>query len=289
MTEVFERDLQSAPARSARTRREALDVVPWWRWVGHAGYIAEGVIYLLIGGFALLAAVEPSQEPNGSKGSLERLDAEPFGHAMLAVLALGLAAFVFWQVIVAVIDPEHRRGRYTFNRLAARAGHLCNGALHAVLVGQAIWRLLGIDVGGDDKRAQAVWTGRVLALPHGRWMVAAAGTGFVVLGLFQIYRAVTHKKMERVDLTHAKLRRLIVTFGTLGFFARGVLLGLIGAYLVDAARRSDTTDASGVAGALSALKRLEYGPWLLGMVAVGLICYGCAQILKEPYRNFRAS
>jgi hypothetical protein len=60
---------------------------PWLRWVGHSGYVVEGVVYVLIGAFALMAALEPSQQPNGYKGALAKLAAAPFGDAMLALLA----------------------------------------------------------------------------------------------------------------------------------------------------------------------------------------------------------
>jgi hypothetical protein len=68
-------------------------LAPWLRWVGHSGYVAEGVVYVLIGGFAMMSALEPSQQPNGYKGALAKLAGAPFGDAMLALLALGLAAF----------------------------------------------------------------------------------------------------------------------------------------------------------------------------------------------------
>jgi hypothetical protein len=270
---------QDAPTALAR----------WLRWVGHSGYVAEGVVYVLIGAFALIAALEPSQQPNGYKGALAKLAAAPFGDAMLALLALGLAAFVLWQVVLGILDPEHRRDRRTVRRRAVRLGYLLNGALHGVLVGEAVWRLLGFGGAADEGHSQAVWTARAMALPLGRWMTAATGAGIALFGVFQWYRAASQSKTERVDLTHTRLRSVIIALGTFGFLARGVLFGLIGAFLIDAARRYDTANATGIAGALSALKRQEYGHWLLGAVAAGLICYGFFQILKEPYRKFRSS
>jgi hypothetical protein len=264
-------------------------VTPWLRWVGHSGYVAEGVIYALIGAFALVAALEPSQQPNGYKGALAKLAAASYGDAMLALLALGLAAFVLWQAVLGVLDPEHRRARRTIKRRAVRLGYLLNGALHGVLVGEAVALLFGFGGATDEGHSQAVWAGRAMALPLGRWMTAAAGAGIVLFGLFQLYRAASRNKTERVDLTHTRLRGVIIALGIFGFLARGVLFGLIGAFLIDAARHYDTADATGIAGALSALKRQEYGHWLLGAVAAGLICYGFFQILKEPYRKFCTS
>jgi hypothetical protein len=275
---------------TGNSRQDAPTVVaPWLRWVGHSGYVAEGVVYVLLGIFALMAALEPSQRPDGYKGALAKLAAAPFGDAVLALLALGLTAFVLWQVMLAMLDPEHRRDRRTVKRRAVRLGYLLNGALHGVLVGEAVWRLLGIGAGADGGHSQAVWTARAMTLPLGRWMTAATGAGIALFGVFQWYRAASRNKTERVDLTQTRLRGLIVALGTIGFLTRGVLFGLIGAFLIDAAWRNDTANATGIAGALSALKRQEYGHWLLGAVAAGLICYGFFQILKEPYRKFRTS
>lgn len=264
-------------------------LAPWLRWVAHSGYVAEGLIYVLIGAFALIAAFEPSQQPNGYKGALAKLAAAPFGCALLALLALGLAAFVLWEVVLGILDPEHRRDRRTLKRRAVRLGYLFNGALHGVLVGEAVWRLLGFGGAVDGGHSQAVWTSRAMALPLGRSMTAATGMGIALFGVFQWYRAISRNKTERVDLTHTRLRRVIIALGAFGFLARGVVFGLIGAFLIDAARRYNTANATGIAGALSALKRQEYGHWLLGAVAAGLICYGLFQILKEPYRKLRAS
>jgi hypothetical protein len=257
--------------------------------VGHSGYVAEGLVYVLLGGLAMMAALEPAQQPNGYKGALAKLAAAPFGDALLALLALGLAAFVLLQFVLGLLDPEHRGERQTAKRRAMRLGYLLNGALHSILVGEAVWRLLGLGGAADGGHSQAVWTARAMALPLGRWMTAATGSGIALFGIFQWYLAVSRTKIDSVDLSQTKLRGLISALGTCGFLARGVLFGLIGAFLIDAARRYNTADATGIAGALGALKRQEYGHWLLGVVAAGLICYGLFQILKEPFRKFRAS
>jgi hypothetical protein len=261
-------------------------LAPWLRWLGHTG---EGVVYVLIGALALVAALEPSQEPNGYKGALAKLAAAPFGDALLALLALGLAACVLWQWVLGILDPEHRHDRRTVKRRAMRLGYLLNGALHGVLVGETVWRLLGYGGAADQGYSQAAWTARAMALPLGRLFTAATGAGIAAFGLFQWYRAVSRNKTDRVDLTHTKLRGLLIALGTFGFLARGILFGVIGALLIDAARRFNSANARGIAGALGALKHQEYDHWLLGTVAAGLMCYGVFQILKEPYRNFRAS
>ncbi len=262
--------------------------VPGMRWVARCGYVAEGVIYLLIGGLALAAAFEPGRRPDGSKGALAKLGDAAWGGAMLTVLMVGLAAFVLWQLVQAFSDPEHRRDRWSAKRVSARLGFLLNAALHSVLVGAAAWRLFAFGGGEDGGRAQAHWTGLAMQLPLGRWGVAVTGVGVTVFGLFQLYLAAMPSKYERVDLTHTKLRGSIIALGVLGFVAPGVVFGLVGAFLVHAAWRRDAEKATGIAGALAALKRQPYGPWLLGAVAVGLMAYGVFQIAKARYREIRA-
>ena len=80
---------------------------------------------------------------------------------------------------------------------------------------------------------------------------AADGAGIVLFGLFQLYRAGSRNKTERVDLTHARLGGAIIDLGIFGIVARGGLFGLNGAFRSDAARHYDTADATGMAGALN--------------------------------------
>lgn len=256
----------------------------WLRWMARCGYVAEGLVYVLIGGFALVVAFEPGQRPQGSKGALARLGDAPLGEAMLTVLGAGLAAFVLWQGAQALFDPEHRRDRWTLKRMAARLGCLLNAALHAVLIGEAAWHVLTAGGDADHGQAQAHWTARVMQLPLGRWAVALTGIGIVVFGLFQFYRAATGVEDKDLDLSHTRLRIPLVALGIVGCAARGVVLTLVGVFLVHAAWRYSAAHATGVAGALSTLKAQPYGAWLLGAVALGLLAYGLFQIARARFR-----
>jgi hypothetical protein len=261
----------------------------WERWVGHIGYSSEGFVYLLIGGFALLAQWQRRRQPNGSQGAFAELATTPFGTALLALLALGLAAFILWQLILAVIDPEHRRERISAQRRMVRLGHVFTAVLYSILVGEAIWQLLGLGPRDGGAATQVRWTLWTLQLPLGRYAVGAVGVGIGIFALAQFYRAVTADKIKRVDLSKARLRVLIKIAGTYGYISRSVLFGLVGLYLVDAAWRFDARYSGGFAGALNALQQRPYGSWLLGSVACGLMSYGAFQIGKERYRRFSQS
>jgi hypothetical protein len=257
----------------------------WQRWLGHSGYIAEGLLYLLVGFFALLAAVGREQQPNGSKGALAKLGGSAFGEALLALIAVGLAAFVIWQLVLAIADPEHRANRSSPGRRWVRLGHLLNGLFHIVFVYEAVWGMFGLSHADNEKQTQVHWTARAFAVPVGRYVVALIGVGIALFGLWQFYRAVTRDKNKRVDLGRTRLRFPINALGVYGLAARGALFVLVGGYLMNAAWRHDPRYAGGVAGALGGLKAQPYGEWLLGVAATGLMCYGLYQVAKERYRR----
>jgi hypothetical protein len=75
------------------------------RWAvpfGRAGYMARGVVFLLIGGFLIMAALHArSSEAKGLGGALETLEAQPYGWALLALTAAGLIAFGLFGIAQA--------------------------------------------------------------------------------------------------------------------------------------------------------------------------------------------
>ena len=75
-------------------RRLAPDIPSWIVPFGRAGYAARAVVFLVMGGFLVVAAwqSDPS-EARGLGGVLTALQAQPFGQALFGLVALGLAAF----------------------------------------------------------------------------------------------------------------------------------------------------------------------------------------------------
>jgi len=113
----------------------------WMRWTARCGFVAEGAMYLLLGGFALIAAFFSRQRPQGYLGAMDRLAELPLGGFMLVALLAGLAAFVAWKLIEATFDPEYRSTRHCVNRLLARLGYLGSALIQSVLIGGAAWHL----------------------------------------------------------------------------------------------------------------------------------------------------
>jgi hypothetical protein len=79
------------------------DAAKWIRPLGRLGFAARGVVFLLIGGFLIVAAVHSrAAEAKGIGGALRTLQAQPYGSLLLGITALGLFAFGVFGVVEGV-------------------------------------------------------------------------------------------------------------------------------------------------------------------------------------------
>jgi hypothetical protein len=75
----------------------------WIVPLGRLGFGARGVVFLMIGGFLVLAAVNSrSSQVKGLGGALETLQAQPYGWALLGLTAAGLLAFGLFGFVQAL-------------------------------------------------------------------------------------------------------------------------------------------------------------------------------------------
>ena len=71
------------------------------------GYAARGVVSLLVGLLALLAAFgRGGGAATGSKGALQELLLHPLGSVLLAAVALGLFGFALWRALQSMLDAD---------------------------------------------------------------------------------------------------------------------------------------------------------------------------------------
>lgn len=70
---------------------------------GRAGYAARAIVFAIVGGFVIVAAVRHDpKEARGLGGALEALAAQPWGQWLLGATALGLAAFGAFEIARAI-------------------------------------------------------------------------------------------------------------------------------------------------------------------------------------------
>jgi hypothetical protein len=126
----------------------------------------------------------------------------------------------------------------------------------------------------SSQQAEEVTAG-LLGYAWGPWLVGAVGAGLVVIGLSRAFAGLRGKLSERLkgyEMTEDQ-RRLAQTAGRLGYIAFGIVMATIGTLAVLAATTLDPKKVGGLDRALDFLRVQPYGPWILGLVAIGLLAY----------------
>lgn len=244
------------------------------------GYAARGLVYLIVGWFAVTAAYG-SNRPTDTKGALVELFQNPFGSVLLALTALGLAGYALWRVMQAVLDVNHVGT--SPKGLVVRAGFIVAGVIHAGLAIFAIKLLAGQGGGrGDGEAAAHDWTAWLLTKPMGRVLVAAVGAaiiGTAVAHAIKAYKASFRRELDADPDT----MKVICPIGRFGFAAKGLVFAVVGSFFLVAAWQSDSSESGGLLKALQFLQQQPYGPWLLGVVAAGLFAFGAFSVVQAVY------
>lgn len=256
---------------------------PWVERAARLGYLAKGVVYVIVGALAATAAFDAGGRTTGSEGALQTVLHQPFGRVLVALVAFGLACYAFWRLIECFADPE---GHGTdLEGLVQRGRALVSAAIHASLVWSAVALVAGNGGGnGDDARA---WTAELMSKPFGRLLVALVGVcvlGAAVWEFASAYKAGFRRRMD-YHRVGADAARWLVRLGRAGLAARGVVFAVIGSFLVIAAWRADPDRARGLGEALQTLESQPFGPWLLAATAIGLVLYGAHQFAKARLRR----
>jgi hypothetical protein len=261
--------------------KPAPDVAPWIKWLARLGMLCSAVLWILVGVLAVGVAIGAGGETTDRTGALLEIGKQSWGSILLGLLAVGFAGYAVWRFTAAALG----RKLETNEELGwgKRLWHAARGAFYAFLCYTTVAILLGSHSDSSEKQhTEAVldWTG-------GRWLVGAIGLGVVGWGLGSAYRGITRSftddlHTERMSET---ARRWTIRAGVIGYLARAVVLALIGVFLVRAALEYDPDEAVGLDGALQKLAHQTFGPFLLGVVAAGLLVYGLFYLVRAAYRE----
>lgn len=265
---------------SAAMQAVGVGASPWIRRFARFGYAAKGVVYLLVGGIALQAALARG-EVTDSQGALRTLLDAPFGRVLLGVMAVGLLGYALWRLYCAAADPEH-------DGALRRVYFGVAGLLHLGLAAEAA-RLALANGGGGGGDGASHWSAELLSKPFGGWALGAVGAIILGFGIGQLIHAWKAKLDDQLDLSSLEggTRRAVVFVSRFGLAARGVVFMVIGFFVLRAALEFDPAEARGVGGALATLQRQPYGGLVLGTVAVGLLAYGVYELVRARYRRIR--
>jgi hypothetical protein len=250
--------------------------------LSRAGFVARGLIYAIIGVLALKLAFGQGGKLTDQSGALHTVAKQPFGQFLLTLVAIGLGGYSLWRLVRAAIGHGPEGSDTGFERVAALASGIAYGVFCAIAVGI----LLGAGGGGSSSSPEKATAG-VFGWPAGTWIVGLAGGVMVGVAFYQGYRGISKKFLRdsKVEEMEPRVRKWISRLGTVGHLARMVVFGLVGVFLIKAAIDFNPSKAVGLDGALAKIVHQSYGPFLLGVVAAGLIAFALYSLSDARYRK----
>jgi hypothetical protein len=249
------------------------------------GFAARGTIYLLLGIFTVLLVLGEHSPEADQRGAMQEVTRHNGGFLLLWVIAIGLTGYALWrfsEVAFGVVGKGEKS-----HDLAPRLQSLIRGVIYAGLAFSA-FNLLAHARAKSQASQQQLLTTKVMQHSAGRWLVGLAGLVVIGVGLGLIYEGIARKFKKHFAMADmpAGSRRIVWFLGTFGITARGVVFGLVGFFLIQAALDYDAKKARGLDGALRrTVADSDTGRVLVGVCAIGLLAFGLYAYAEAAWRR----
>jgi hypothetical protein len=249
------------------------------------GYASKALIYAIVGILAILAATNRGGRVTDTSGALRVVLTQPFGQALLIVLAVGLCGYALWRLLDAVRDPD--RDGTEFKGLVVRIGNVIRGCIYGALGIEAFRLFRGL--GGSSGDETQAWTARIMEYPFGTVAVGITGAIIAVYGVTEIIDSMKGKDDAKVDLSPISpgARPSVRRISRFGVGARGGIITTLGMFLIRAAIQHDPSEAAGTRESMLELAGVVEGRWLLVLIAAGLLAYAVDQAVHARCRRIR--
>ncbi len=252
-------------------------------WLARAGFAARGVMYVIIGILAVEIAFGNGGHKADQSGAVQLVGNTPIGAFLLWLLVIGFAGMALWRLSEAVYGGPGPDGRKAGNRLIA--------GFKAVLYGFIAYGItkyaLGLGAPKSSNKQSVDLTSTVMRQPGGRVLVGIVGLVLIGVGVWLAWRAFERKFLSelRTGEMSPQTRKVVTFLGRWGGIARGIVFGAAGLFLLIAAATANAHKAKGIDATLRAFTKTPAGPWLLVLVAAGLVLFGAYSWAESRWRK----
>lgn len=245
------------------------------------GFVVSGLVQAAIGVLALEVATDRLPGAADQAGALEAIAHAPGGAFVVGICAAGFVALGSWLALSAVL-PRPNAGK---RARALHAGDAAKAVVYLTLAATAVTVLVR---GRDDSVASTRdLSAALLQLPGGPVLLGAVGVATIGIALHLVHKGVTRRFKADLALRSDVAERPVVALGVVGYVARGVAVGTVGALVVDAAVMVDPTHSTGLDAALRAMAALPLGQVVLAVVAAGWMASGVYAFVRAARATMR--
>ncbi len=244
------------------------------------GFVARGITYIVVGVIGVMLALGIAEHEPERAGALEAIATKPLGYLLLWILVIGFGALALWRLAQAASDRTYRSGRDRLFAIGVGIGYAI------IFFSTLMFVVHGRAPASGDATARDL-TARILSLNGGRLILVVIGLAILAAGIVTTLRGLRIEFVE--DLRMGWMRRstqdMVVLLGRVGYIARGLVVIGIGIAALYATIDYNPADAKGIDGVLREFAQTVFGPWLLILVALGLIAFGVFSFLEARWRR----
>jgi len=273
------------PQRNAAMTAHRAANSDWLENLARVGFIALGVMHVLIGWLALQLAWAGGGKSADQSGAFSEVKELPGGQVLLWILGIGLFALALWQAaeVFRGVRGLSAGGDQRKKAIARIVKSVAKIIIYISLGILALRTASGTAQSSSQQQKQT--TQGIFGMTGGRLLVGLIGLVIIGVGAYHVYKGWTKKFLEGIDVSEASpsQRTAITRLGQVGYPAKGLALAILGALLVWAAVTFDPKKASGLDGALRTLLDVPFGKILLTLVALGLVAFGVFCFFRARY------
>lgn len=235
------------------------------------GIIAYGIVHLIIAWIAIQLALGNQEGEASTDGALSQMAQTSMGGFLMWVVTIGFAALVLWKATDAIWGHTDEEGK---KRVFKRVGSGFKAVLYGLLGLSALQFAMGNGSGGGGGTDSM--TAKVMEMPGGQLLVGLIGVAVFAYGARLIYRGLSEKFMDKLTARgqSGDAGKAFVTFGKVGYVAKGVALFVIAGLFLWAAIAHDPKKSGGLDQALQTVLEQPFGVPMLLVLAAGIGCYG---------------
>ncbi len=270
-----------AKRRAVSQMCEQLAVNNGVRRMAQLGYAAKGLLYMIVGGTAVMAVLQMGRRVRGTSGALNFLLTSPFGRLGVAFMALGLFGFVLRRFVQIFVSPTVGQPTGPLKLVSRRIGYVFSGLGHLGIAVTALELALGLrsSSGGISMKT---WVPLLQASElFDVSLIRLAGLAVMGFAIFQFYLAISRRfevDLQTDDMSD-DVKRVTYGFGIVGHVGRGIAFLISGGILVYAGWFVADIETGGLTQTLRTLQSAPFGIWIFFTVAAGLAAFGVYLVL----------
>lgn len=250
--------------------------------VAQTGLVAKGVVYLLLGLLAFMAAFELGGHGNKEAtqtGALQFVKDLPAGEVILIAVVIGLLCYSYWRGMQAYHTNSDKKG------WGKRLRYIFSGLAYLAFAYTAI-RVAGGDHSTGDSNQDVAR--ELLSKPLGQVLVWLFALILTAVGAYQIYYGLSEKYQKHVQhlSLHTEHATLLLRSGKVGYISRGIVWLVIAFLFIRAAISATASEAGNTGKAFQFIESTPYGSPLLGVLGAGLMAYGIFNFVRARYEKF---